>query len=386
MKRFFDVVNFNPDASCLYSEQWIEALKGGRSSTFYRWLELYPKHQKPVNLGLTGSSIADIQSLNPEAIELINSHPKIFQLVIRPFAHDISLLRSRRGFELNVEYGQKIIRSHFKNISDFYLPPEFMVTAEQIEMLSRSGLQGVFINSSRMRGSPADQLPPVPYLVRGILESKILCLPFAGALTNVYLRTIQLLEPQPWNGSVLSQREEDVFFWRDGESAFLVPQGVEREEFWLANESCSIHRKHLSNYNIPSLNSLETRIYPLHPFSAWLREFRLMGFLRRMFSIENMLDSMTPKQLGLWFYLINSDILSSVEKTSPRVPIRRIGGGPIEEFVIHRSDRHTEGEECLVLLEAGNDDFIDSVMRKSQSTYLIKLKARIHHLRTLIEQ
>ena len=50
MNNLIDVVNFNADASCLPSDKWIDILKGGKESHFYKWLELYVSLKKKINL------------------------------------------------------------------------------------------------------------------------------------------------------------------------------------------------------------------------------------------------------------------------------------------------------------------------------------------------
>lgn len=50
-KILVDVVNFNADASCLSSKQWMEDLKGGKRSKFYQWLLLYVNKKKKYHLG-----------------------------------------------------------------------------------------------------------------------------------------------------------------------------------------------------------------------------------------------------------------------------------------------------------------------------------------------
>ena len=81
MARYLvDVVNFNADASCLSSTEWLKILDGGSNSKLCRWLQLYVRHQKKVVLGFPGATIADIAQNNPEGIDLINQHENIFEI------------------------------------------------------------------------------------------------------------------------------------------------------------------------------------------------------------------------------------------------------------------------------------------------------------------
>ncbi len=386
MKLLFDIVNFNPDASCLDSKDWIQALKGGTKSLFYQWLYLYVSLNKKMTLGLTGAGAADVLYLNPEAVELINENPNIFELIHRPFSHDIALLRSRKGFEINVDCGSRLLKNEFRNVSNFFLPPEFMLTAEQIQILYEKGFQSVFINSTRMRESHPNAIPTTPYLVKGTFQSQIPCIPVMGHLVRPYLESLQRFDSQIWRTEVSKVDMDNIFFWRDGESPFLIPDGIEREKFWLKNETQMIERKHLSeiskNQWIDFLKSNgEPRVYPLHPFSAWLREFRLMGFLRRMFSLENSVQEMAPEQLNLWMYMINSDVLSSVEKKSPQILLKKDqDDDQMLDFIIRRTDRHLEGEECMVLLEEYHSQNMVEHLKKTSHPEVLKLNARLKYL------
>ena len=116
MKQLLDIVNFNADASCLSSEDWLVALKGGGDSLFCKWLNLFVKNNKKVILGLTGATVADLYYFNNEAIEIINTYPKIFEIIFRSFSHDVSLLRSSKGFKENFLKGHEIISNEFKNV------------------------------------------------------------------------------------------------------------------------------------------------------------------------------------------------------------------------------------------------------------------------------
>src|SRR5437868_4325557 len=101
-------------------------LQGGSNSYFYQWLKVYVDAGKKISLGITGSTVSDVASYNPESIELINSNNNIFEIILRPYAHDIALMRSTQGFLFNLEMGMKVLNKEFKNITAFYLPPEFM--------------------------------------------------------------------------------------------------------------------------------------------------------------------------------------------------------------------------------------------------------------------
>ena len=53
MKELVDIVNFNGDASCLSSTNWLLHLQGKKYSNLCRWLLCYVKYEKKIVLGLT---------------------------------------------------------------------------------------------------------------------------------------------------------------------------------------------------------------------------------------------------------------------------------------------------------------------------------------------
>lgn len=376
MTRIVDVVNFNADASCLPAGDWLAFLEGGESSRLCQWLQLYVERGKPVALGFIGGALADMALLNPESIALINAHRELFDLVLRPFSHDVGLLRSARGFELNLDLGRRTLQREFGGALEIYLPPEFMLTAAQVKLLADHGARGVFLNPIRFRD---ERLPSRPYRVEGVLGSSLPCIPFRGVLTQSYLDSLHAFDGQAWTAAVLACGEERVFAWRDGESSFLLPDGLAREEAWLAGESASIQRERLSDV-LPTLRFEEpavTRGYPVHSFSAWFKEFRMMGFLSRLERIEARLDALTLEERVVWLQAINSDVLSAVEKDSPIVKLRDRPGGAEWPFTIWRSERGFEGEDCLALLEAGLDHL------RSPGAHLQKLRTRIEYVRRL---
>jgi hypothetical protein len=393
MTRLVDVVNFNADASCLAAGEWLAILDGGRRSRMCRWLEQYVALRHPVVLGFVGGAIADIATFNPEAIALINANRDLIEPVLRPFSHDIGLLRSARGFDLNVSLGRAVARREFSDVIEFFLPPEFMLTNSQVKSLADAGVAGIFLNATRFKEETRDRIPGVPFMLEGVLEARLPCIPFQGALTKAYLDSLHAFNSTAWNDAVLGASETPVFTWRDGESAFLIPDGIEREQVWLAGESSDIRREILSTalHNL-SFEHHDPRSaeappsYPVHSFSAWFKEFRMLGFLGRLQKIEDRLDSLPNDLAVLWLQAINSDILSAVEKDSPIVSLKPQPGTHSAEsrFTIWRSERGFEGEDYLALLEAALVD-PDRLAKLSNSSrpHLRKLWARLEYARTL---
>lgn len=390
MKQLVDVVNFNADASCLSCRDWHAILKGGGGSQLVQWLNLYVQRQKKVVLGFPGATVADIATCNPEALSVINGHPDVFEVILRPFSHDIALLRSQRGFILNFTYGEKVIRKEFVNICDYFLPPEFMLTNEQIVLLKEHGVAGTFINPARFSLEIKRRIPGVPYQVRGLFGTDMDCIPFRGRLTDTYLYALHTFDCSRWNGCIGDSQDERFFAWRDGESSFFLPDGQVREDYWLMHEDAGFERMHLKDLHLDfmksdALEDHQYKSYPVHSFSAWMKEFRMLGFVSRLQNLELLLEKMTEEQVHLWLLVINSDILSATEKKSPVVTMRE---SPVVDRwydnTIQRSERGFEGEEYLAVLELTmSGKALPDCMHSSLEPHLVKWRDRVEYLMRL---
>ena len=323
---------------------------------------------------------------NPEAISRINAHPEVFELIVRPFSHDIALLRIGEGFAINLEYGRRTIEREFSVVRKYFLPPEFMLTNEQLAYLSREKYDGVFIKPDRFADEIAKRIPRTPYNARGLFGAELYCIPFADKLTDAYLRALHLFDAREWSSAVESFPSDLALVWRDGESSFLFPHGLEREGFWLAGERASICRRGLTDIHLPVSSNAKgvdepVSYYPVHSFAAWMREFRMLGFLSRIKRVEAGLRSLPLEMIYRWLQVINSDILSAVEKSSPVVQIRQeTPTGPMIEFEIRRSERGLEGEEYLALLEEPERS---QTIQTSTAPHIVKWRSRIEYLRRL---
>ncbi len=389
MHKLIDVVNLNADASCLSSEQWLKMLQGGNQSYFYQWLKVYVDTNKKISLGITGSTVSDVATFNPEAIQLINDQPDIFEIILRPYAHDIALMRSTESFLFNLETGMKVLNKEFKNVTPFYLPPEFMLTNEQVKLLADKNVQGTFINALRFKPEIRQRLPEHPYMVKGLFDSQLKCVPFESKLTSAYLNAIHFYDSSYWN-EVFRQRKHDYYFsWRDGESSFFVPDGNNREACWLEGEDKNVQRVFISEIinelgfdNNSNLKENHYHHYPIHSFSAWMKEFRMLGFIGKLQEMENSIMDMSNVESALWLQVINSDILSAIEKDSPTIKIRTgQHTDDITEHTIWRCERGMEGEEYLELLhQLKNKKNIDSYLEKSDNYHIKKINSRIKYL------
>ncbi|MFT6814294.1 MAG: hypothetical protein ACJAZ3_000180 [Sphingobacteriales bacterium] len=378
--KLLDIVNFNADASCLENSVWINSLIGGVNSKFCKYLKNYVQTKSKVNLGFSGATLIDIKHYNPEAIDLINQNEEYFCLIVRPFAHDIALLRTEEGFRLNLELGIEIATSLFKNLAYFYLPPEFMLTNAQVNIIKSYGFNWVLINPGRFNDEISLRIPDQNYQLEGLFEEKINCIPFNSNLTKNYLLAMQQFEFEEWNQSVLSINNEHAYIWRDGESPFLIPNGIHRELLWLENESSSIERLLFNEIKLeqPSNKKLKGKFYknyPVHSFHSWMREMRMLGFIQKVNLVELKLNSLSNTQRILWLLLINSDILSAVEKNSPIIQLKELDKKKYIDFTINRTQRYIEGEELLELINSKSENFLESFVQENKNTN--RLAARI---------
>lgn len=378
-KTVVDIVNFNADASCLSSSIWLDALQGGTTSKICQWLELFVRNNKKVSLGFTGSTLADIKKFNPDAINIINEKKDIFEIILRPWSHDISLYRTDSLFIYNVELGIRTIKSEFDSVSNYYLAPEFMMTSRQIELISKMGIEAIFINPDRYQNDIKRRIIPTSHIVYGTSESTIKCIAIHGKTTQKYLSSCQLNDPKIWDKFIQDFPDDLIFSWRDGESFLLIPDGLSREESLLQGESENINRKRLQSVEIKyEDSSLYDRSYyksyPIHSFTAWIKEMKMMWYVDRIRKIENNFSKLSDLQITLLLQLINSDILASVEKISPKIKLKI--KGVIEDFIIYRSERGFEGEDYLQLIDDPN-------FRNDSAPHIKKLIARHEYLKAM---
>ena len=378
-KTVVDIVNFNADASCLSSSIWLDALQGGTNSKICQWLDLFVINNKKVSLGFTGSTLADIKKFNPDAINIINEKKDIFEIILRPWSHDISLYRTDSLFIYNVELGIRTIKSEFDSVSNYYLAPEFMITSRQVELISKMAIEAIFINPDRYQNDIKRRIIPTPHIVCGTSESTIKCIVIHGRTTQKYLSSCQLNDPKIWDKFIQDFPDDLIFSWRDGESFLLIPDGLSREESLLQGESENINRKKLQsleiNYEDSSLYDRSYyKSYPIHSFTAWIKEMKMMWYVDRIRKIENNFSKLSDLQITLLLQLINSDILASVEKISPKIKLKI--KGVIEDFIIYRSERGFEGEDYLQLIDDPN-------FRNDSAPHIKKLFARHEYLKAM---
>jgi hypothetical protein len=254
-----------------------------------------------------------------------------------------------------------------------------MITSRQIELISKMGIEAIFINPDRYQNDIKRRIIPTPHIVCGTSESTIKCIVIHGRTTQKYLSSCQLNDPNIWAKFIQDFPDDLIFSWRDGESFLLIPDGLSREEYLLQGESAYINRKKLQsleiNYEDSSLyDPSYYKSYPIHSFTAWIKEMKMMWYLDRIRKIENNFSKLSDLQITLLLQLINSDILASVEKISPKIKLKI--KGVIEDFIIYRSERGFEGEDYLQLIDDPN-------FRNDSAPHIKKLIARHEYLKAM---
>lgn len=383
--KLVDIINLNGEASCLSSERWLDLLKGGHNSYLYQYFNLYVKHQKKAVLGIPGVTIIDIVQFNPEVIELINQHPTVFEIIVRPFVHDIALLRTEEAFELNLRLGIAILEAHFTALTPVFLPPEFMLKSEQVNILLDNGIATTFINPSRFSEESQKRIPKKSYNIRGSLGKEMQVIPFAKDLTKSYLNSLHYYKSASWNSFIHTQPTEIVYSWRDGESPFFIDDGIRREDTWLAQEDPKIKRLFLrdalKNLDVEQeMKPTHYKYYPPHTFNPWMKELRMMGFLQRVYDLEKGISSMSNDELVIFFQTLNSDILSAVEKKSPVIKLQISPEDNREQvFTIWRTDRNFEGEDFLAIYTHFKQPNTKQYLENSALPHIQKLRKRISY-------
>lgn len=399
-----DVVNFNADASCMSSKKWLKSLENGEDSRFCKLLDNYITNDRKVNLGLTGVTIKDLSAFNPEAIEKINAHPEIFEILLRTFSHDLSPLRNYKGFRLNLEVGLKIVRDNLENTIDVFLQNEIMIRNQQIETLREFGIKALFINPERYSDDVQKQIPKSPFICHGTSNSEILTIPVDDNLILKYLDSLHHNKPKYYWSKLLNESNLNIL-WRDGESALLFPSGIEFEGMVFNEEKRQKVERLFLSETIAEFqqvayrrkNSQLINHFPQLQLDHWLSDFKMIWLLEHLSMIERSIDKLTPILQKLWLLAINSDIPASSEKNSIKIKVHqdvfKIPGDDISwdgiiayerdsVLTLLRSERFFEGEEYLRLFELlvnkelSKSDFI-TLIEKSSEPHIRKVFSRV---------
>ena len=376
MRQLIDIVNLNSKASCLSSERWLKALEGGSQSELYQLLMLYVKAGAKVNLGIIGTTLADIKEFNPECIELINAHPECFEMIHRPYVHSLSIFWSDVVFAQNVRQGKALIEKEFKRIYPAYLPPEFVLRNSQLVRLKKEGIGLTFIHPNRVKKDVMKNFPQDKFCIQTIQQEEMNCAVFDPNYDAYYLDCIQKLSSEQLAGS-----SQLVYGWRDGESPFLIPDGVEREAHFVAQSSKQFKRYFLSEVMESSSFEQKVNAYPQNSLLPWFSNFRLLWYINEVKLLESGLQDLSPLKSALFLLLLNSDILSSTEKNHVQVSLRTLEP-PIQHnsYEIKRQNRNLEAEELMYLIENCTDQEILAYIDAHDSAFIRLLKAELKPL------
>jgi hypothetical protein len=299
-----------------------------------------------------GGTLVDIQNFNPEAADLIRSHADIFEVVGRPFTHDLQTFRSQAGFLANVGAGLRAIELILGCRPTSYLPPEFMQTNRQITLLKKFGIASTFLLPERFPDSELDDRKNLQYVARGIPSGELDLVICTNGAYKEYLSNMQLWETPGYRIDDVT----DIFRWRDGESFLLFPNGLEREEWLLKAEK--IERRTLSTLK-PRERASFPIFYPPHPFSAWSNEMSMSWFMSELADFERQFPQASPRQKAWWLLAIGSDVIASLEKPSPVVRIKKSSTSDVEYYKIRRFPRAPLGEALMSAVATNEFNFPD---------------------------
>lgn len=375
--KLVDIVNLNSKASCLSAERWMKALKGGTKSELYQILNEYVEGKSKITLGIIGSTLADIQAFNQESIELIKANPQVFELIMRPYVHSLSIFWSDKVFKSDVDFGKQIITNTFENIFPAYLPPEFVLRNSQLVRLKNNGIKTTFIHPNRVKSDLKSQIPQTPFIIKTIQDKKINCIPFHPQFDAYYLDTIQLLD----QAGPFSPSDAVIYGWRDGESPFFLPDSVERERYFIQSSSKQFNRVFLKDVYQESPDRKTIVSYPQNSLLPWFSNFRLLWYINEVKLLEAISHNLSETKKALFLLLLNSDVLSSTEKNSISIRLNSLKEiGSIKKFTIKRQSRNLEAEEIMYLIENCSDKEILDYLKNNKSAFIQFTKAELAYL------
>ena len=166
-----------------------------------------------------------------------------------------------------------------------------------------------------------------------------------------------------------------------------MPDTLERERNWLIKEDKQIKRYFLNDVlktnteNKNTNSNDDTYIYPIHPFSSWVKEMKMYWYISKVEEVEKQLEHMNNEQIYCWLHLISSDILSSIEKRSPIINYLEnpLSVKPIKT-TLRRQNKGLEGEEYLQILADYSNEYVKKYISNAEYTHINKLKDRICQL------
>jgi hypothetical protein len=329
----FELVNFNGDASCLKRADFIHALK---SNEILKWLHLYDISANPVSIGFTGTSLSDLA---------LFSRSPVIESVARPFVHAISAYMPPILSSINILLGHFVERLLLERPLTCFLPAEFSLRMHDILTLCDLGFTSTFhryspflVPTSIDSSCQFSNTPFYPLLsLQHPCGSSLLSLSIDPLGTAQYHNTVQLLNPESPTSSI----------WRDGESFLFLPNGLDREKYYLNVRKPCLHTHSFinlcSHINLPSLD-----YYPLRPLDPWIGDYSNKWFTNICTSLQASL--LSTDRCDIYSLLIillaqSSDLLASVSK--PNVTVKLCSISESESFfdyTIFRDHRTSEAE------------------------------------------
>jgi len=379
-KDLVDIVNLNSDASCLSSERWMKALTGGLNSELFQILNSYVVEGQKVNLGIIGSTLSEIMQYNNECVDLINANPDIFEIVLRPFIHSLSILWHDETFKRNFEFGEQLTKQVFRNVSDWYLPAEFALRNNQVYMI-HDRILGTFIHPKRIRKS-LNEIDIEGYgVMQSLQNTEQNYIGFTENYDAYYLEEIQKFS------SDIEFEHDIIFGWRDGESPFLLPSSVKRELHFVKQTATRFNRKFLSecvDAQVRTERSIKS--YPQNSLLPWMGGFRLYWYVQEVKMLERQFKELSKTKKMLFMFLLNSDILSCTEKSDVSIEIANEKGDSLfSHIVLERVQKNLDAEDILYIIKNLDDlDIDNAIEEKINPIFSSRIKARLNVLNDYI--
>ena len=379
-KDLVDIVNLNSDASCLSSERWMKALTGGLNSELFQILNSYVVEGQKVNLGIIGSTLSEIMQYNNECVDLINANPDIFEIVLRPFIHSLSILWHDETFKRNFEFGEQLTKQVFRNVSDWYLPAEFALRNNQVYMI-QDRILGTFIHPKRIRKS-LNEIDIEGYgVMQSLQNTEQNYIGFTENYDAYYLEEIQKFS------SDIEFEHDIIFGWRDGESPFLLPSSVKRELHFVKQTATRFNRKFLSEcVDAQARTEKSINSYPQNSLLPWMGGFRLYWYVQEVKMLERQFKELSKTKKMLFMFLLNSDILSCTEKSDVSIEIANEKGDSLfSHIVLERVQKNLDAEDILYIIKNLDDlDIDNAIEEKINPIFSSRIKARLNVLNDYI--
>ena len=375
-KFLVDIVNLNSDASCLSSERWMKALAGGLNSELFQILNSYVVEGQKVNLGIIGSTLSEILEYNNECIELINANPDIFEIVLRPFVHSLSILWHDETFKRNFDIGEQLTKLVFRNVYDWYLPAEFALRNNQVYMI-QDRILGTFIHPKRIRKNLNKMDVEGCGMMQSLQSAEQKFIGLTENYDSYYLEEIQKFS------SNIHFEKDIIFGWRDGESPFLLPSSVNRELHFIKQTATRFNRKFLSECVDVKMNA-ENKVnsYPQNSLLPWMGGFRLYWYVQEVKMLEMQFMELSKIKKMLFMFLLNSDILSCTEKSDVSIDIANEKGDLVyTNLVLGRVQKNLDAEDILYVIKNLDDREVESAIEKKiNPIFSSRIKARLNVL------